>query len=90
MTKVKKLNVDEPTQTEELIKREDVENSPFQVITTEEGSFGVMGKYRLTEVYKDKKTAIKDLKKITWNRLVQVFMLLQEFKEEQKIKLTEE
>jgi hypothetical protein len=63
----------------ETIKREDVKDSPFTIITVDEGSFGVMGEYRLTEVGNIKEIR-KQLKTITWNRIVQVIMLLDEMK----------
>ena len=67
----------------ELIKREDIPNSPFEVITTDGKSFGVMGKFRITE--EGTKAQIKkELKEITWNRIIQVIMLLSQLQEEQK------
>lgn len=33
----------------ELIKREQVEGTPFMIITTEHGSFIALGQYRITE-----------------------------------------
>ena len=63
----------------ETIKREDVKDSPFTIITIDGKSFGTMGDYRLTEEgnIKDIK---KQLKTITWNRIIQVVMLLDEMK----------
>ena len=63
----------------ETIKREDVKDSPFTIITIDGKSFGTMGEYRLTEEgnIKDIK---KQLKTITWNRIIQVVMLLDEMK----------
>ncbi len=63
------------SQNEELIKREDIKDSPFQVVTTEEGSFGVMGKWRITEL--GTKEEIKgELEVISWNRIVQIIVLI--------------
>ncbi len=62
---------------EELVKRQDVPDSPFTIVTTEEGSFLTMGKYRISEPA-DLKEIIKESKKITWNRLIQVMMLVGE------------
>jgi len=33
----------------EIIKRDRIEGTPFEIVTTEQGSFGAFGKYRLTE-----------------------------------------
>jgi DNA-binding HxlR family transcriptional regulator len=66
--------------TKELIKREEIPNSPFHVITIKGESFGVMGDYRLTEKGESAEEIKKELSKITWNRIVQVIMLLEEVK----------
>lgn len=63
----------------ETIKREDVKNSPFTIITIDGKSFGTMGEYRLTEEGNIKDIR-KQLKTITWNRIIQVVMLLDEMK----------
>ena len=70
------LNV-ESAEGSELISREEITDSPFVIITTENGSFGCMGKYRITEIG-SKAEIKKELKKITWNRIVQVILLLQD------------
>lgn len=66
------------------IKREDVKDSPFQIVTTETGSFGVMGKYRITEMMNHRNEVKMELDKITWNRIIQVMILL--IKDENMIK----
>jgi len=63
----------------ETIKREDVKDSPFTIITIDGKSFGTMGEYRLTEEGNIKDIR-KQLKTITWNRVIQVIMLLDEMK----------
>ncbi len=85
-TKVKQLqpNVEkvakEGSSKEELIKRVQIKDSPFEVITQDGYSFGVMGNYRLTEKSNDAKEIAKELKKITWNRVIQIVMILDEVK----------
>ncbi len=84
-TKVKQLHTnvngtDKENSGEELVKRENIEDSPFQIITQEGYSFGVMGEYRVTDKDNDKSKIKKELKKITWNRIVQVIMILDELK----------
>jgi translation elongation factor P/translation initiation factor 5A len=64
----------------ELIKREEIKNSPFTIITKDGESFGVMGNYKITENAKSKKEIKKQLETITWNRIIQVVMLLDELK----------
>lgn len=67
------------SKSSELIERFELENSPFTIITTEEGSFGAMGKYRITEPGL-KEDIEKELNEITWNRIVQVMLILLETK----------
>ncbi len=71
------LKTEHTNEVEELVKREDVKDSPFTIVTTEEGSFLTMGKYRLSEPDELDKIR-KESKKITWNRLIQVMMLVGE------------
>lgn len=59
-----------------LIEKTDVEDTPFMIISTEEGHFIVMGENRLSEPYKNKAEALTAAKKITWNRIVQVILII--------------
>lgn len=61
--------------SEELIKREEVEGTPFVIVTTENGSFGVLGEFRITEV-KDIEVLREELRYVDWNRIIQVVMIL--------------
>ena len=92
-TKVKQLQPNakkvnkEDSSGEELIKRKQITDSPFEVITRDGYSFGVMGNYRLTEQNYNKnqvEEVNKELEKVTWNRVVQVIMILDEIKEKLK------
>jgi hypothetical protein len=90
-TKVKQLHTnvngtDKENSSEELIKRESINDSPFEIITIKEESFGAMGEYRITETYKTIAEVKKELKKITWNRIIQVVMILEEVKNKYNIK----
>lgn len=60
----------------ELIERENINNTPFTIITMEGYSFGVLGEYRITEKNNSKEEIRKELEEITWNRIVQVLMIL--------------
>jgi len=71
---------------EELVKRKQLKDSPFEIITQEGYSFGVMGEYRVTEKADTVKEIEKELKKITWNRIIQVVMILTEVINKQKTK----
>ena len=93
-TKVKQLRpnvekvVKKDSGKEELIKRVQIKDSPFEVITQDGYSFGVMGNYRLQEKQNNAKEVEKELKKITRNRIIKIVMILDEVKS--KIKKQEE
>ena len=55
-----------------LIDIKILENTPFRIVTIEGKSFGVIGKYRITEEYEDAEKLEKDLAKIDWNKIVNV------------------
>lgn len=67
---------DKQNSSKELIKRKEIKDTPFTVISVKNGNFGVMGEYRITEVKESIKEVEKELKEITWNRIVQVMMIL--------------
>ncbi len=73
--------VDNKKSSKELIVRKEVLNSPFTIITTEGRHFGVMGEYRITKEKSSRKAVEKELEEMTWNRIVQVIMILGEMKE---------
>lgn len=75
---MKKVDNSELNSKEELIKRKDVKNTPFTIITINNKSFGTMGQYRITEETEDIKQLEKELNTITWDRLLQVILILQE------------
>jgi len=63
--------------TESGFERHEIKGTPFTVISDGEGNhFGVMGKYRVTESDTSLKRVKAEVKKITWNRIVQVMMIL--------------
>ena len=80
------MSVKEPKENSnsELIKRDGITDSPFEVITQNGVSFGTMGQYRLTEPTTDIRKLKRELKEITWNRIIQVIMILDEMKDKLK------
>ena len=76
-TNVEKANNNDSSNNE-IIERFPIENSPFTVITVNNEHFGVMGEYRMTESYETRKECAEELEKITWNRIIQVLMVLNE------------
>jgi hypothetical protein len=82
-TNVKEVNKKESGS--ELVERWQIPNSPFTVITIEgERHFGVMGEYRVTEEMKSRGEVEDELKCITWNRIIQVMMILEEIRKKDK------
>ncbi len=76
-----KEEVKENYSSKELVKRQKVENSPFEIITINGESFGTMGEYRLTEKGNSIEEVKKELEEITWNRIIQIVMILEEIRE---------
>ena len=73
------LGADEPK--EELIFKEEVDSTPFTIVSTDERKtyFAVMGRYRITEsTYTNLADFKSELKGFDWNRLVQIVLVLLE------------
>ncbi len=68
----------------ELIERWQIPNSPFTVITVEGKNFGVMGEYRVTEEMESRGAVEDELKCISWNRIIQVMMILDQIRTKDK------
>lgn len=83
-------NKDSGTSENQTIKRVEIPDSPFHVITIDGESFGVMGDYRLTEKSASETEVREELSKITWNRIVQVVMLLEEVRTKINNKIKEQ
>jgi hypothetical protein len=81
---VVKANKDDYSKTEELVERYPVKNTPFTIITIEDENFGVMGEYRITESYKSRGECEDALVPFTWNRMIQVVMILEEIRKKDK------
>lgn len=56
----------------QIINRKEVENTPFVIVTTDQGSIAVMGSYRLTEWKKTEEEAENEIIAITWNNIIKV------------------
>lgn len=69
--------VDNIVENTELIQRIGVTGTPFEVITVDElGSFGCLGQFRLTEYYNDVNECIKEMERITWERIINVMVCI--------------
>lgn len=61
---------------EELIIKTEMENTPFVIVTTGGKSFGTLGKYKITEDYHTEEQVEAELNRMTWNRIIQIIMLV--------------
>jgi hypothetical protein len=80
-------NVEELTNKDsgsELVSRNPIEGTPFTIISLENKHFGIMGEYRVTEEMKSKGEVEDELKCITWNRIIQVMMILEDIRKKDK------
>lgn len=57
---------------------EEVKDTPFAIVEENEEYFGVIGKYRITEKWENKKNLEENLKEITWNKIVTLVAILME------------
>lgn len=63
--------------SEEIIQRETVEGTPFQVINlNNEGWFLALGKYRMTEPQENKQELIDRVKNKDWNVILDTIAIL--------------
>lgn len=76
VTKVIDITTSENSEKEELIKRTPIEESPFYVITTKDGSFGVIGEYRITEIMSEPEDVTNYFEKITWDKISTLILIL--------------
>ena len=77
-TSKEKLNGELLEDPEELIKRIDVENTPFVIINIENEYFGTFGQYRITEVYETEAQCKRAVSEITWNNIIKIITLITE------------
>lgn len=71
----------------ELIKRDRIEESPFDVVETEKGFFIGLGQYRLTDFFESGDICHEKVKNKDWELLFSVFTL---FIEQLKLKDNEQ
>lgn len=72
----------------ELIIKKEIKDTPFTIINNTEDKtyFGVIGNYRITEMYKTEAETEKELKKITWNRIIQVIQIILQIEKNTNVK----
>jgi hypothetical protein len=65
-------------ENEQLIKRYEVENSPFVIVNIDNVYFGTLANYKLTKDYETKEEAEKALTEPTWNNITNLIIILHE------------
>lgn len=69
-------NVGKTSNADYLIEYKAIPNTPFTIVTTENGVMGVMGNNQITERRETVEEVEAELKEITWDRIMQVIMIL--------------
>ena len=66
--------------SEELINREPLEDTPFTIITVKEKgiSFGALGIYKVTKDFKTPEEVKSYFKDITWNKIANLIIIINE------------
>ena len=72
--------VEESTQqiSSELIKSEELENSPFMLTETEKGVFITLGQYRLSPIVESKQDAIDYINSHKWEVMYKMVFIISE------------
>lgn len=60
------------SENEQLVEREPISGTPFDVVKGTNGWFVAMGRYVISEQHETKAIATKDAKKIDWNKVCAV------------------
>jgi len=67
-----------------LIEYEQVENTPFTIVTQEGKHFGTLGNHRITEITENKEKLKEELNTFSWDRITQVIWAVVEKLTEKK------
>jgi|NOAtaT_7_FD_contig_101_1041401_length_3353_multi_3_in_0_out_0_2 hypothetical protein len=62
-----------------IIEREEIEKTPFLLVTHEDGSFIALGNYRISENYETKAEALNYINTINWDNLFNVMVSLVQY-----------
>lgn len=72
------------------IRREKIEGTPFEIITSNEKHFMTWGKFRLTDEMENKEGVLKCLNKEQWSIIIRLITSVVMKFEQQKAKIMEE
>lgn len=65
-----------------ILIRKNVKNTPFTLVTTEEGTFVAVANYTVSEMFKTEEEAEADARSITWDRIMQIITILHKIQNE--------
>lgn len=77
LQKTSKKSTEKKSENTELFRREDIPNTPFQIITDNETKeyFGTFGLHRITPKFKKKALVYDEVEKPNWNQILNVIVL---------------
>jgi hypothetical protein len=70
------MNSIEINETNELVKKTELPETPFTIVEIDGKYFGAMGQYRLTEIWDEYETAQAELMMMSWNNILKVVMVV--------------
>lgn len=72
----------------ELVKKWDIENTPFTIIQDNKTKmyFATIGNYKITELKPSKEALEAEIRRISWDRITQLIMILIETRLESNIR----
>ena len=65
-------------ENEQLVKRYEIENTPFVIVYLDNVYFGTIGQYKITTDYETREEAEEATTKLTWNNITNLIILLNE------------
>ena len=63
---------------QELIKKHEIESTPFIIVEIDQKYFGAIANYRLTEEYETFEECYDALTKVTWNNITTLIITINE------------
>jgi hypothetical protein len=71
-------------QNEELVKRHEIEETPFTIVETDGYFFATIGQYRITEPKDTLEECRDEVTKFTWNNITNLIITITEILKNQK------
>jgi len=74
-----------PSGSRQLLEQVPIEDTPFTAVKLDDKWFLTLGKYRLSEVMPSLEMVKEDAKDASWNRIMQIILIMIKENEQQKI-----